>query len=116
VHWDGPHDTDVAERWPDRVEVNHLHVLAGARNQGVGRALIEAAEGLCRGRGIELIGLAAADDNVDAARLYGRLGYVDSGVRVVTNYEYIDPDGDTREATERNRFLLKRLRPQGGSE
>ncbi|CAN5539979.1 hypothetical protein BH24ACT5_BH24ACT5_27180 [soil metagenome] len=84
-------------------------LLTHARNRGVGRSLIEAAEARCREREIEQVGMGVAADNSDAARLYERLGYRDSGLRYVTNYQHLDNGGTPRETSERNRFLIKGL-------
>jgi GNAT superfamily N-acetyltransferase len=48
------------------------------RGRGIGTALIRHLEGWAREHGVERIGLVVADANVDAIRLYRRLGYVDS--------------------------------------
>lgn len=109
VRWEGPFDAGVAERWPDCVEVNHLYVLSHARNRGVGRSLVRAAEALCRDRNVRQVGIGVADGNSAAARLYERLGYGGSDDRYVTNYQHLDIDGTRRDVTERNRFLVKRL-------
>ena len=114
VRWTGPYHADVAARWPACVEINHLHVVARARNLGVGRALIGAAERLCARRRVDMVGLGVADENADAARLYAGLGYVDSGVQYEATYDYVDSDGAVRHAREHNRYLVKQLPAAAG--
>ncbi|WP_328994873.1 GNAT family N-acetyltransferase [Kribbella sp. NBC_01245] len=58
-------------------EVNALH--AYVEGQGVGTALMVAAEGLARQWGYDVIGLAVEPGNARARRLYERLGYAEKG-------------------------------------
>lgn len=57
------------------VWVAELVVAEGARRQGVGEALLNAAEGFTRSQGLRhmLIGVLAGNDGAD--RLYERMGY-----------------------------------------
>jgi ribosomal protein S18 acetylase RimI-like enzyme len=52
-------------------------VLSALWRQGIGAALIRAAEGTARRLGHDRISLTVGRDNPDARRLYERLGYVD---------------------------------------
>jgi GNAT superfamily N-acetyltransferase len=108
VRWEGPYDAGIAAQLPECVEVNHLHVVASARDRGVGRALLGAAIARCRARGVGLVGVGVSGDN-RAVRLYERLGFVDSGLRYDSAYEFVDDDGVTRLALEHNVFLVKAL-------
>ena len=57
----------------ETVLLNDLYVVEGQRGGGVGRALIEAAAALARGRGAERLEWATAPDNHTAQRLYDSL-------------------------------------------
>ena len=75
----------------------------------MGSAIIEAAENKVRGRGFNRLGISVADDNPDAARLYARLGYVDSGLRHESRYMYPDDAGVLVEQVEHDVLLVKAL-------
>lgn len=51
-------------------------VVAAARGSGVGEALMRRLEGAARERGVERLWLEVIVENVAAARLYEKLGYV----------------------------------------
>ena len=53
--------------------MNDLFVAPEARGRGVGRALIEAAAGVARGRGAAWLEWSTAPDNHTAQRLYDSL-------------------------------------------
>ena len=53
--------------------MNDLYVVEAERGNGVGRALIEAAAEVARGRGAERLEWATAPDNHTAQRLYDSL-------------------------------------------
>lgn len=55
--------------------VNALAVFAEARGRGIGTALMTAAEGQARVRGFDEMSIQVYEQNVDAVRLYERLGY-----------------------------------------
>lgn len=62
----------------DRRAHGHIGILAvaeGSEGLGVGTALIGAAEGWARKRGLESITLNVFEGNARARRLYERLGY-----------------------------------------
>ncbi|MEZ5283598.1 MAG: GNAT family N-acetyltransferase [Vicinamibacterales bacterium] len=64
----------------------HLSVLAvsaDAEGQGVGTALIEAAESWARQRGSDRLTLNTLADNTRARELYGRRGFVVESLRYV---------------------------------
>ncbi|WP_374954183.1 GNAT family N-acetyltransferase [Arthrobacter sp. MYb227] len=84
VQWDGCLRTKARQMFSRAVEINHLQVRNDCRGQGVGTALIAAAERLiwCEGRLQEAVG--AADGNPHAERLYLSLGYRKTGIADVS--------------------------------
>jgi hypothetical protein len=50
-----------------------------------------------------------AEDNPQAAKLYARLGYADTGLRTESRYLYPDDSGVPREIVEHNILLVKAL-------
>ena len=58
----------------EAVLMNDLYVDAGARGQGVGRALIEASAEVARERGAHHLEWSTAPDNAIAQRLYDSTG------------------------------------------
>jgi ribosomal protein S18 acetylase RimI-like enzyme len=59
------------------LNVHDLAVRPGHRGQGVGRALLTAAESLARARGCCKITLEVQEDNLPARQLYERFGFED---------------------------------------
>jgi ribosomal protein S18 acetylase RimI-like enzyme len=72
VHFSGEVDAYVGE----------LAVAADAEGQGVGRALMEAAEAWARSRGRAHITLETGAANTRAREFYQRLGYLTEDVRL----------------------------------
>jgi len=70
---------DLPENQPHRADVSKMLVHRRARRQGLGSALMRAAEATARDCGKTLLVLDAVTDG-DAARLYERLGWVRVGV------------------------------------
>lgn len=65
------------------VTLEHLHVVAEARGQGIGTALLAAAAGHGRGWGCAALRVAARTDNAAAQRFYeghGLKGRARSGI------------------------------------
>jgi ribosomal protein S18 acetylase RimI-like enzyme len=62
-------------------EIRALAVAAAHRRQGVGGALLAAAEDALRAQGVRRVWLVTTNDNVDAQRLYASLGYRVAQVR-----------------------------------
>jgi GNAT superfamily N-acetyltransferase len=58
----------------ETVLMNDLYVDAGARGEGVGRALIEAAAEVARERGSPILEWSTAPENATAQRLYDSTG------------------------------------------
>ncbi|MEV4414374.1 GNAT family N-acetyltransferase [Catellatospora sp. NPDC049609] len=118
VLWQGPKEPDVRARFPGCPEINGLAVAPERRSQGVGTAIIRAAEQLATQRGHHRIGMGVDDDNARAAALYLRLGYRDTGCHYLDRYHYTDERGVRHEVADPCRFLVKevsgRRRGDGG--
>ncbi|MFD5327284.1 GNAT family N-acetyltransferase [Streptomyces sp. NPDC127092] len=108
VRWDGCAAPEVRAAAGDCPEFNGLDVREDLRGQGIGTALIRAAEELARERGGTHLGLGVGHDNPRAAALYARLGY--APVTAYTDrYAYTDEDGVRHECAEACTFLVRRL-------
>jgi GNAT superfamily N-acetyltransferase len=80
---------DLPENQPHRADLAKMLVHSRARRQGLGAALMKAAEATARECGKTLLVLDAVTDG-EAARLYARLGWVRVGD--IPNYALF-PDG-----------------------
>ena len=109
VNWAGPTQRDVRATFPDCAELCFLQVPPRARNQGIGTALVAAAEERAIARGMSRVGLGVDTANPDAARLYRRLGYDDTGLTSTTEYTWWDESGVGHDLVEIVRFLVKEL-------
>jgi GNAT superfamily N-acetyltransferase len=69
---------DLPENQPHRADLTKMLVHRRARRQGIGAALLRAAEAAARGSGRTLLVLDTA--SADAERLYARAGWVRVGV------------------------------------
>ncbi|MFG3348979.1 GNAT family N-acetyltransferase [Streptomyces sp. NPDC048018] len=108
IRWDGCAAPEVRAALGDCPELNGLDVREELRGQGIGTALIRAAEELSRERGKTHLGLGVAPDNPRAAALYARLGY--TPVTAYTDrYAYTDADGVRHTCADACTFLVKRL-------
>jgi ribosomal protein S18 acetylase RimI-like enzyme len=110
LRWNGWAGTAVGAHLRDCPEITNLHVVKELRSQGIGTALIGAAEDRARAAGFERISIGVAEENPRAAKLYERLGYDDTGLRHQSRYHYPDQDGVDREIVEHDRALVKTLR------
>ena len=63
-------------------EITELFVDEAHRRQGVGAALLQHAEQLCREVGANNITICTGFDNVMAQRLYHKLGYINDDIRL----------------------------------
>ncbi|GAA3295462.1 hypothetical protein GCM10020218_076540 [Dactylosporangium vinaceum] len=106
--WDGGHAEPVRARFPGCPEINALAVAAAWQSQGIGTALIRAAETLATQRGCRQIGLGVDDGNPRAAALYLRLGYRETDLHYMDFYHYTDETG-RHEVADPCRFLIKQL-------
>jgi GNAT superfamily N-acetyltransferase len=61
--------------------VEELYVVPGRRGQGLGRALMEGAIALARGKGAADMYLRTGEDDTAARALYERLGFSNRGGR-----------------------------------
>jgi len=86
-----------------------LRVVDALQRHGIGTALIHEAEQLLSQRAHGTVSIAAAKDNMDARRLYERLGYhvvaEDDG-----RWNYVDELGRTQQVSEPCWILEKYLR------
>ncbi len=111
MRWDGCAAPEVQEAHEDCPEVNGLGVWPESfRSQGIGTALILAAEELVRKRGGERIGLGVDENNPRAAALYSRLGY-DPVVPYLDRWSYQDVEGVTHEVADACTFMIKKFQP-----
>ncbi len=97
---------------PDVALLTHLQVHPDLHGRGVGSALIDAVERYLVQKGHARVALAVRTDNVRAARLYDRLGYVDWDQGEVVCYaRTTSPDGRVQEQAEWCHVLVKDLVP-----
>ncbi|WP_345630643.1 GNAT family N-acetyltransferase [Rugosimonospora acidiphila] len=109
VLWQGAKEPDVRDRFPDCPEINGLAVVAARQSQGIGTAIIAAAEQRALQRGQHRIGLGVDEHNERAAALYRRLGYRDTGCHYLDHYRYVDNHGAPHEVADPCRFLIKAI-------
>jgi ribosomal protein S18 acetylase RimI-like enzyme len=83
------HDPAVRAALPGVPELATLTVEPAERGRGHGRALIRAAAGAAAADGCTALAVAVADDNRDAARLYLRLGFRETGLRSADRTRYL---------------------------
>ena len=85
-------EPELVEAFPNAPLLNHLEVAPEFQGQGIGTALIHAADDLARARGYDIVVLGVGLDNPRARALYERLGYLDwNGGSIVTRWT--EPDG-----------------------
>ncbi|KQS59925.1 hypothetical protein ASG36_02550 [Geodermatophilus sp. Leaf369] len=108
LRW-APRDAVVAERWPGMPEVSNLQVHPDERGNGHGTALVADACTRASAAGHARIGIGVGLDNPEAARLYLRLGFLDTGLAYADAYSYTDADGVERDAVDDVRYLVRRL-------
>ncbi len=114
ISWIGPVQRDVAAAYRGCPEVHDVLVLPDYRRQGVGAALMRAAEAAGQERGHLRMGLAVAVDNAPALSLYKREGYRDSGLTpFVLSGSWIDADGQEHAPLETCVWLVKDLTETG---
>lgn len=109
ITWAGSGEEAVRTAVPNCPEIGYLHVEQTRRGEGVGTALVSAAERSIAARGFRLAGLGVGTDNPRAARLYERLGYRDTSVRYESRYTWFDESGAGHDRTEANLYLAKDL-------
>jgi ribosomal protein S18 acetylase RimI-like enzyme len=103
----------ASERALGGAQLSDLQVAAPYRGTGLGRALLDAAEGSARDAGWDTIGLSVTVSNPDnelARSIYRRRGYRDSGQgEFHDGYHYHDAAGVRRYHGEQHVYLVKRL-------
>ncbi|MGW6394818.1 GNAT family N-acetyltransferase [Streptomyces sp. NPDC055103] len=114
VRWDGCAAPEVRAELGDCPELNGLDVRPEElRGQGIGTALVHAAEELVRERGGTVLGLGVAHDNPRAAALYARLGY-EPVVSYTDRYGWTDAEGRTHACADACVFLVRAPAVRGG--
>ncbi|MGW2560760.1 GNAT family N-acetyltransferase [Streptomyces sp. NPDC001514] len=109
VRWTGCAAPEVRAVHGDCPELNGLAVWPEElQGQGIGTALVHAAESLARARGRSELGLGVDLDNARAAALYARLGY-EPTVSYTDHWAYLDEEGGRHECADPCTFLVKRL-------
>lgn len=88
----GPDDTGF-ERDRRRGVVRNVYVVPGARGEGVGTALLDAAEAELAAAGVDVVVLEAMADNERARSFYRERGY---DVHRVTMVKSVESDTHTR--------------------
>jgi GNAT superfamily N-acetyltransferase len=106
-----PADVPKVRRYlPGVPQLEHLEVVGPLQRRGIGTALIHAGEDTARRLGDEQIALGVGLANVDARRLYERLGYVDWRYgTIVATWQERDRDGPPVTVSETCDVLVKRL-------
>lgn len=68
--------------------IDSVVVMSSARGQGVGQALLKAAEARAQQENRHVIGLNVDDSNPEAMALYQRLGFVATGDLMIGTHHY----------------------------
>jgi len=91
-------------------ELNSIVVAEGTRRKGVGTSLIKEAEVMVKQKGFKKIGLLVSLNNIEAKRLYGRLGYVFPSNDIYTDSgKMVDDDGNEYIDSEECLAMTKEL-------
>ena len=109
LRWAGSIGDNARAAAGDAPALIHLHVRDTHRGRGIGTALVREAELVVGRRGGTALALAVGVDNPDAARLYLRLGYQQTGVLDTVEYTWVDADGGQHDERETSELLLRRL-------
>lgn len=113
IRWRGCAAPEINQRYPHCPELSGLDVWPPERrSQGIGTALVRAAEDLTRQRGYAQLGLGVEDTNHRAAALYLRLGYQETDSHYLDRHEHTDENGTRHAVADPARFLVKNLAPQ----
>ena len=84
-----------------------LDVGRAFRNKGVGTALIHAVESAAIGLNLDEVNLEVSVDNVDAIRLYERLGYRRLPEPVTDSWDELDEHGHRRTVEALSWIMIK---------
>jgi GNAT superfamily N-acetyltransferase len=108
LRW-APRDAVVRERFGELPEISNLQVHPDEQGQGHGTALVRAACARAGAAGHLRVGIGVGDDNPDAARLYLRLGFAETGLAYADRYTWTDRDGVDHDAEDAVRYLVRDL-------
>ena len=86
-----------------------LDVGRAFRNRGVGTALIGAVEATAIGLSLNEVNLEVSVDNIDAIRLYERLGYRRLSEPVTDSWDELDEGGHRRTVEELSLIMIKEI-------
>jgi GNAT superfamily N-acetyltransferase len=107
-------EPELRAAYPGVPLMNHLQVADGRRARGIGTALVRACEDAARRRGHDVLLLGVGVDNPEAARLYGRIGWLDWGRGpIVSRWTEPDGAGGIREATLTIDVMVRSLNAPG---
>ena len=110
LSWEPADHPEIRRHLPGVPELGHLEVIGPLWGQGIGTALIRAAEATARQFGHDRLILAVGVDNPSARRLYERLGYVDwDHGTIVGSWVERNHDGPPVTLSETCHVLVKRL-------
>lgn len=109
ISWTGHRNPGSRAALPGCPEFSNLGVAPTRQGLGIGTALVAAAESRIIQRGCTQISMGVGEDNHRARDLYVRLGYLDTGLREVSRYDYPDFSGVMREVVEHDIVLIKQL-------
>jgi GNAT superfamily N-acetyltransferase len=110
LSWEPADHPEMHRHLPGVPELSHLEVVGPLWGQGIGTALIRAAEATARQFGHDRLILGVGVDNPKARRLYERLGYVDwDHGTIVGTWTERGPDGLPVTLSETCHVLVKRL-------
>jgi GNAT superfamily N-acetyltransferase len=106
-----PADIPKVRRYlPGVPQLEHLEVMGPLQRRGIGTALIRAGEDTARRLGDEQLALGVGLANVEARRLYERLGYVHWGHGpVVGTWWAVGDDGTAVAVSQLIDMLVKHL-------
>lgn len=108
VKWGGSGDDRIARAVPDCPDLEDLLVQPRRRSQGIGSALLSAAEEAVKRRGHHLVGLGVGIDNGRARALYERAGYEPAPVAEFSvGGEFLDAEHRLVHWEERCIYLVK---------
>lgn len=100
----------VRQYLPGVPQLDHLEVVGPLQRRGIGTALIHAGEDTARRLGDQRLALGVGLANVDARRLYERLGYADWGHGpVVGTWRAVRDDGTPVAVSQLIDMLVKHL-------
>jgi ribosomal protein S18 acetylase RimI-like enzyme len=104
-------EAEIAEHLPEVPLLTHVEIHPDHRNRGLGTELVWYAERMLADLDYTQVALAVRMDNVDAYRLYKRLGYEQWPHRPVKclGYEEKMPDGNLERPAEICHVMVKSL-------